>query len=253
MFAAHVGLVTVVAALAASGGVWAKAEAPSALRAPSSFVTDQVGFLSPAVRERLDRRLAAVAQGTGHQVIVWIGRTTGGQPLEEWSARTFAAWQVGRKGLDDGVALFILADERRVRIEVGYGLEDKLPDVVAARIIREEMVPRIQQRDRDGAVLAAADRILAAIGVAGTPADRQARPAVRGPLGIAGLVFIGLLLLVLLALVKTHPALALYGLFTLASGGHGRGWGGGIGRGFGRGGFSGGGGRSGGGGASGSW
>ena len=88
---------------------------------PTRFVTDDAGFLSAATRDELEQRLAKYEQDTGRQVLLWIGQTTGGEPIEPWAARAFAAWRVGRKGLDDGVAVFILAADRRVRIEVGYG------------------------------------------------------------------------------------------------------------------------------------
>lgn len=228
--------------------------------APTRWVTDETGFLSPAARERLDRRLEAYERATGHQVVVWIGRTTGGQPLEEWAARTFEAWKIGRKGADDGVALFVLADDRQVRIEVGYGLEGQLTDARASRIIRDELVPRLQRQDRDGAVTAAVDGILAVLGgETGAPAARPAAEPRDVPWG--RVVIIAIIVLLGLGLLARNPSLAAYLLWTLAAssrhGGRGSSFGGGGfsggGGGFGGGGFSGGGGRSGGGGASGRW
>ena len=58
--------------------------------------------------------------------------TTGGVPIEDWAVRAFAEWKVGRKGLDNGVALFVFAEDRALRIEVGYGLEDRVPDALAS-------------------------------------------------------------------------------------------------------------------------
>jgi uncharacterized protein len=224
-------------------------------------VTDQAGFLSPSTRQALDDRLQAYEAATGHQVLVWIGRTTGGQPLEDWAARTFAAWGVGRKKLDDGAVVFVLADERKVRIEVGYGLEERIPDVVAARIIRDEMAPRLRAGDRDGAIRAAVDRVLAAAGgERAPPPDGASPPAPVRSFGLLQLVLLGFVLIVVLVVVVTHPEIALWMLFTMGGGGGrraggwgGGGFGGGGGWGGGGGGFSGGGGRSGGGGASGSW
>ena len=151
------------------------AAAATAPTAPADFVTDGAGFLSPAARDELDGRLAAYQRATGHQVLLWIGQTTGGEPIEAWAVRAFAAWRVGRKGLDDGVVLFVMAADRKVRIEVGYGLEDRLTDAGAARIIGDEMVPRLRAGDRDGAARAGVGGVLAALG-GETGAPRAAVP-----------------------------------------------------------------------------
>ena len=240
-----------------AAAVAAPAAAPPA---PTRWATDNVGFLSPPTRLQLDQRLEAYQARTGHQVIVWIGASIGADDLETWAARTFAAWGIGRKGHDDGVALFILAQDRRMRIEVGYGLEGQLTDLEAAAILRDELTPRLRAGNRDEAVIAAVNRMLVALGgeaPGAAPAvspldDREgadARPIPRWQLygmGILGLLFLLFLI--------THPRIAATLLYTMAAGG-GRG-GGDSGRGGfsgGGGGFSGGGGHSGGGGASGSW
>lgn len=236
--------------LAALAVVAAVAAVPAALPAsPTRWVEDRAAMMSPAARDALDARLAGYQRATGHQVVVWIGRTTGGAPLADWAVRTFAAWQLGRKGLDDGVAIFVLADDRAIDIEVGYGLEDRIPDAIASRIIREVMAPRLQAGDRDGAVTAGTDAVLAAI---------QGQPWSGAPAGTAShddgpsafsWVFGGVIGVVLLILFITHPRLALMLLWSILSGGRGGGSSGGDGGGFG----GGGGGRSGGGGARGGW
>src|SRR5664279_5246107 len=132
--------------------------------APTRWVTDGSNLLSPALRESLDQRLKASQAGTGHQVLVWIGRTTGADPLEDWTVRTFAAWKVGRKGLDDGLVLFIFTGDQKVRMEVGYGLEGQVPDILASQIIRETILPRIKSGDADGALNEGVDRILKVLG-----------------------------------------------------------------------------------------
>lgn len=214
---------------------------------PGRWVTDGPALLSPATRQDLDRRLAAYEKDTGHQVLVWIGGSTGEIPLEDWAVRTFEAWKVGRKGIDDGLVLFILAQDHRLRIEVGYGLEGRMPDALASRIIRETLAPRLGRGDWDGAVSEGVDRILDTLG-------GGARPPVRrsAPVPVVQLVFFAILGVGFLFLLATHPSLAIGLLFSLMSGGRGGGRGGGGWSGGG-GGWSGGGGRSGGGGASGSW
>jgi len=242
----------------ALGAPAALAGAPAAVPpAPAQWVTDGAGFLSEPVRAALDARLGQYEHDSGHQVLVWIGHTTGGAPIEDWAVRAFAAWKVGRRGLDDGVVLFIMADDRKLRIEVGYGLEAKLTDLQAATIIRDVVVPRIRAGDRDGATRAGVEAMLAALGGAGAAegvpvADQEAPP--RPQLGWGTILLLGLLGVGILIFVATHPAAAVFFLTTLASNrGRGGGWGGGGFSGGGGGGFSGGGGRSGGGGASGSW
>jgi uncharacterized protein len=221
--------------------------------APRHFVTDEAGVLSASTRTSLDQRLEAYERATGRQVLVWIGVTLGDASIEDWSARAFQAWRVGRQGVDDGLAVFVFARDRKVRIEVGYGLEGVITDAQAARTIREVIGPRMAAGDPDGAMVGAADRLLGLLG--GEVNAPPRRVETREPAGargntlgkkIAGAV----LALVFIVLFITNPRLAMLLLISLASGGRGRG---GFGGGGGGGGFGGGGGRSGGGGASGSW
>ena len=222
---------------------------------PTQWVTDTASFLSPETVRTLNDRLRQYEQRTGHQVIVYIAPTTGGVPIEDWAVKAFEKWKIGRKGLDDGLALFIMPQDRRVRIEVGYGLEPVVPDAIASRVINDVMVPRIQAGQPDQAVTAAIDSLTRVIdqqpGAFPAPAPRAPSTA-SSPLQSIFWGFIGLLIL---AFLITHPRLAFYFLTTILSGGGGtfRGGGGGGFGGGGGGGFGGGGGRSGGGGASGSW
>ncbi len=216
---------------------------------PTRWVEDTAGFMSPSARATLDARLETYEHATGHQIVVWIGRSLNGAPLDDWAVRTFAAWKVGRKGFDDGVAMFILADDRKIDIEVGYGLEDKIPDAIASRIIREVMTPKLQAGDRDGAVTAGADAMLAAIEGGPWTDDVSTAPARGSPLSSTQKILGGLCFLAVLIFAITHPRMALLLLWTFVS----RRGGGGGGFGDGGGGFGGGGGTSGGGGARGGW
>jgi uncharacterized protein len=231
--------------------------------APARWVTDRAAFLSPAALGELDERLAAFDRQSGHQVLVYIDRTTGGVPIEDWAARAFQRWRVGRKGIDDGAVLFVFSDDHRLRIEVGYGLEDRVPDVVASRIINDRMVPLIRAGDRDGAIRAGVDALVAAIGAppGSAPAEGARDPNALGgaspPAPLPWWVKVGgvLALLLFLRFAVRHPFLASMMMMNIGSGRRGGGGfgGGGFGGGGGGGGFSGGGGGSGGGGASGSW
>jgi len=220
--------------------------------APDRWATDQAGFLSRRTVEALDARLEAYERQTGHQLLVWIGRTIGPDAsLEDWAVRTFEAWKVGRKGIDDGLVLFILADDRKIRIEVGYGLEDKVPDIYAFRVIDNILAPGIRAGRPDEAVDAAVSALIGYISGDTKAAGEEPPPRrVRSEDKIKR-IFGGIVLLFLIVLFITNPSFALWLLISMISGGRGGGgggWGGGGG-----GGFGGGGGRSGGGGASGGW
>ena len=218
--------------------------------APTQWVTDTANFLSPETVQTLNARLRQFEEKTGHQVIVYIAPTTGGVPIEDWAVRAFQKWKVGRKGLDDGLALFIMAQDRKLRIEVGYGLEPVIPDAIASRIINEVMVPRIQAGRPDEAVTAAIGSLTAVIDKQPGAFPPARPPAQSSPSSGLQSIFWGFLGLVFLALLVTNPRLALLFLTTILARGGG-GYRGGYG--YGGGGFGGAGGRSGGGGASGSW
>jgi uncharacterized protein len=215
--------------------------------APNRWVTDTANFMSPGAASSLDSRLEGYERSTGHQLIVYIGETTGDAPIDDWAVRAFQKWKVGRKGIDDGLILFIMAADRKLRFEVGYGLEPVVPDAIASRVINEVLVPRILAGDRDGAVISGMDAVMTVIGGGGLPPPQRgnARRADR-PMTLGQLILYGIIGLVILFILITNPSLAFYLLASILSGG-GRGGGGGGG------GFGGGGGRSGGGGASGSW
>jgi uncharacterized protein len=120
-------------------------------------------MLSPATVESLNATLHRHEQETSNQVVVHTIPSLGGETIEGYGLRLATQLQAGQKGRDNGVLLLVARDDRKVRIEVGYGLEGALPDVLCARIIREEIVPRFKQGDMDGGVAGGVDRILGAI------------------------------------------------------------------------------------------
>jgi uncharacterized protein len=227
---------------------------------PSRWATDEAGYLSRQTVESLDARLENYEQQTGHQLLVWIGRTLGENAvLEDWAVKTFEAWKVGRKGLDDGLVLFIFAEDHKIRIEVGYGLEDKVPDIYAFRIINNILVPGFRDGRQDEAVDEAVTALIGYIsGKDAVPEDDRGAHRGKSPVNN---IFAGLAVLIFFIILITNPSLAFWLLLNILGGGRGRGgrggggfFGGGGGGGWGGGGgFSGGGGMSGGGGASGSW
>jgi uncharacterized protein len=224
---------------------------------PSDYVTDNAGALGSATAQSLRTELRSYEQSTGHHVIVWIGQTTGGVPLEDWTIHAAEQWKVGRKGADDGAILFLFMRDHKVRIEVGYGLESVLPDASASMIIRDTIVPKMRAGDVEGAVQSGVDRMLltitpsyaSKIGHPVEQAESGAAPADAIAIAIIVLIFFGLIgLIVLSAMSRRFRNVWYWG------GGSGWGGGGGWSGGGGGGGFSGSfGGGFGGGGASGSW
>lgn len=131
--------------------------------APSEYVTDTQGVLSAQTVQTLDAELAAYEHATGHQIVVYIGSTTGDESLEQWTVDTAQRWGIGRKGHDDGAVLFLLMHDRKIRIEVGYGLEPELTDAQAFWIVENDIEPEMRAGDVNAAVQSGVDHMLTTI------------------------------------------------------------------------------------------
>ena len=125
----------------------------------SGRVNDQAGLLSDAGIDRITSILQRLEQAKGAQVAVLTVPGLHGEPVEKYSMRVVEAWKLGRKGVDDGVLLLVARDDRRIRIEVGYGLEGVLTDLDSRRIIDNMMQPAFRQGDFEGGVEAAVKAI----------------------------------------------------------------------------------------------
>src|SRR5262249_18540133 len=118
---------------------------------PSTPVNDYARALSAAERDRIERTLIERERGSSSQIVVAIFRSLRGESLEDYSIRLAQAWRVGQKGLETGAIFLVFLDDRRMRIEVGYGLEDRLTDAQAGAIIRDVVAPRFREgRIADG-------------------------------------------------------------------------------------------------------
>jgi uncharacterized protein len=115
----------------------------------SGRVVDQAGVLSTQARERLAAMLQAHERATGNQIVVLTVPTLGGESVEDYAVRVFAEWKLGSRDKDNGVLIVVVPQDRRVRIEVGYGLEGTLTDATASRIIRDLMTPRFREGNYD--------------------------------------------------------------------------------------------------------
>ena len=223
-------------------------------------VNDRAGLLPPDAKARLEQKLEAHEKATGQQFAVLTLKSLEGDPLEDFSIRTVEAWKLGSEKNDEGLLLLVVKDDRKIRIEVGHGLEGSITDALSARLIRQEMAPHFKAGDYAGGIEAGIDRLIRHE-TPGAPQEIADRPPARHdgpPLGIvlALLLFLSPLLVPIL-LAGQKGRFGGRGRRGGFYGGFGGGFGGGsFGGGFGGssgGGFSGGGGSFGGGGASGSW
>ena len=151
---------------------------PVALPALSARVTDLTGTLDATQRSRLEAQLAAIERSGRAQVAVLLLPSTQPEPIEAFGIRLAEAWKIGRKGADNGVIVIVAKDDRKMRIEVGYGLEGSIPDAIAKRIIAERMAPAFKQGDFFGGLQAAVAALDQAIGGPGTAV--AASPASQG-------------------------------------------------------------------------
>ena len=270
--------------LALTLGFSGLASAQVAVPPLAGHVTDLTATLTPAQKESLEQTLAAFVARKGSQLAVLLLPTTAPEGIDQYALRVAEQWKIGRAKVDDGAILVVAKDDRTLRLEVGYGLEGALSDIVSKRIISDTIVPRFKQGDYFGGIDAGVAQIIRVVdgeALASPPSQRTQGPddlrqmfpflligvlvvggVLRNTIGkLAGSVVTGalvgvlawlllgaVLLAVLAGLVATVVTLLGGGTVLRGIGGMGGGRGG-----FGGGGFRGGGGGFGGGGASGRW
>ncbi len=227
---------------------------------PPRLVTDAAGVLSPQEVETLERKLVALDDSTSNQIAVVLIKTLGDYAIEEYALKLFREWGIGNKKTNNGVLIIAAIDDRKMWIAVGYGLEGAIPDVTAASIYRNEMVPEFKKQNYYRGI----DNAINALTKAAAGEYKVQKEKKRGNNGSgAGSIFTFLVLVVIVILFLSRGGRGGGGsglgsianaviLSSLLGGGRGGGsWGGGDSGGGGFGGF--GGGSSGGGGAGGSW
>jgi uncharacterized protein len=234
-------LLLLAALLLAAGSAFAAPVVPPA----RGYVNDTAGLLSAEARNQVERFLRDFERSDSTQIAVLTIPSLEGEDLEGYAIRVAQAWGIGQKGKDNGALLLIAKEEHAVRIEVGYGLEDRLTDLLAGRIVDQEIVPRFKSGDFDGGVKAGVQAMVDATRGAYT-GDAPVRKKKRFPYeSLIWLLFLGPGLLRMFVGGQRGRR----GGFYIGGGGFGGGLGSGGGGGFG--GFGGGG--FGGGGASGRW
>jgi uncharacterized protein len=253
-------------------------------------VVDLTGTLTAETAAALDDKLAAFENRKGSQIAVLLVRTTAPEAIEEYSLRVAEAWRLGREGVDDGALFLAALDDRRMRFEVGYGLEGAVPDALARRIIAETIAPRFYEGDFAGGLDAGLDALIGVIDGEPLPVPVAREPEVEPFAALPFVLFfaavfapifrrmfgtlpgsavlgtgVGVVVWLVSSLLAASIAAGVFtfvlaiagvggpGRWSSGRGGWGGGWGGGLGGGGGGGGFRGGGGRFGGGGASGGW
>ena len=138
-------------------------------------VVDQTGTLSSADLAALSQKLQDFENRKGTQIAVLIVPTTQPETIEQFSIRVAEAWKIGRKKVDDGAILVVAKNDRRLRIEVGYGLEGALTDVTSRRIIDEDITPKFRSGDFAAGIGAGVDRMMRVID--GEPLPSPSRSA----------------------------------------------------------------------------
>ncbi|WP_173196540.1 YgcG family protein [Geobacter sp. SVR] len=202
-----------------------------------AHVNDYAGMLSADTARTLERSLAAFEQSDSTQIVLLTVPTLAGENLEEFSIKVAEAWRIGRKGVDNGVILLIARDDRRVRIEVGMGLEGRLTDLVSGRIIRGEITPRFKAGDFEGGIIAGTTAIMEAVKGEYHGTGNEHRPGKRSMPGVATMLIFLLVACVFLGSISrflgglagavgaptiaflAFPGLALAAIAVLAAGG----------------------------------
>ena len=232
-------------------------------------VVDQANLLDPATEQALTEKLAALEAGSTDQLVVVTVNSLQDQEIEDYGYQLGRAWGIGQKENDNGALLIVAPNERKVRVEVGYGLEPILTDAFSSQVIRDDILPSFRDGDYQAGVVKGVDALIAQLSL--DPAEAQARAQAAAaqqtdtkaesiiPVVIIAAIF---LFMFLIAMRSGRGRRSNVGSVLLwaasealrSSGRGGGGWGGGGGGfGGGGGGFGGGGGSFGGGGASGGW
>jgi uncharacterized protein len=159
-------------------------------------VNDRANLIPPDARQRIEQKLAGLEQRTGAQIAVLTIPSLEGDSLEDFSLRVAEAWKLGQAEQDNGALLLVAQQDRKMRIEVGYGLEPVLTDLETSLIQRDHIVPRFRNGDFGGGIEAGVDALVQAVEGEVPPAPEQPQP-VGNPGGGDGGNFFGVLLFAL--------------------------------------------------------
>jgi uncharacterized protein len=180
-------------------------------------ITDLTGTLAPGPLASLESELSAFEQRKGSQIAVLIVPSTQPETIEQYSMRVAERWKIGRAKIDDGVILIVAKNDRKLRIEVGYGLEGAIPDVVAKRVINEVISPHFRDNDFHGGIRDGAHTLMKLI-----EGEKLAAPGPAQPTGVEAwlssyglsleyVILFSLPLLVILGLTAGHKLITIFG------------------------------------------
>jgi len=124
------------------------------------YVNDYAGMISNPARAKLEEELKAFEQSDSTQLVILTLPSLGGETLEDYSIRVVEAWKIGQARKDNGILLLVSKNDRKIRIEVGRGLEGRVTDLMAGRIVDLVITPRFKRGDYDGGVAAGVDALI---------------------------------------------------------------------------------------------
>ncbi len=214
-------------------------------------IHDEAKILTPAFINELEQLLKLHEDSTSNQLAILIVPSLNDEPIEDYTLRVAEKWKLGQGEKDNGALLFIALNDRKVRIEVGEGLEGVLPDAISNQIIRNEIAPYFRQDNYEGGIRAAIYAMISAIG-GEYEAEKASVSTRKGRRGSVWSTLIILTIIIIISRIRGGGGSNRGGGWSSGAGWYGGGFSGGGGGGFG-GGFSGGGGGFSGGGSSGSW
>lgn len=223
--------------------------------APARYFNDYAQVISADTAARLNQTLENFEKESSSQVVVAVfPKMQSDSSIEDYTVRVARAWKVGQQDKNNGAVLFVFVQDRKMYLQVGYGLEGVLPDALSKRIIAEQITPRFKSGDFNGGLTAGVQSILAAVkgeyqGTGRTVDGSRGNRSGNAPIGLV-IIIVFIVALILIAKLRRFGS---GGGWIITGGGGGWSGGGGGGSGGGGGGFSGGGGSFGGGGAGGSW
>jgi uncharacterized protein len=222
-------------------------------------VVDDAHILSDATRQELTQKLAALEASNSRQLVVVTLPSLQGYEISDYGYQLGRAWGIGQKGMNNGAILIVAPTERRVRIEVGYGLEPILTDAFSSVVIQTQIAPLFKTGDYDGGVSAGVDALIQQLSLETSAAEQKAAAAAQqlrhgNQNDGGGIPAFIIFLVILFVIFRVFGGWGFLPFLFMGGGGRGGGFGGGGGGGWsGGGGFGGGGGSFGGGGSSGSW
>ncbi|MCX6702561.1 MAG: TPM domain-containing protein [Candidatus Wolfebacteria bacterium] len=140
---------------------------------PKGFVNDFAGIFNDSQKSGLETKLSDFQKSTGNEIAVAIVKNLGGDTVENYAVELFKEWGIGQKGKDNGVLLLVATEDRKIRIEVGYGLEGSLTDAQSSWIIKNDITPAFKNSDYYAGINSAIDQIITAVNGGAVPSDSQ--------------------------------------------------------------------------------